>query len=290
MVPNAVLFDRRLTDSEQRTYTKLVHIAWEHREDRGDSAVHDRAIQLPATTVLAEHVGCSDSALRYRLRKLVNLGFVSTFRPSRRQPLKYVFHSDPSPPESRRTQDAESACQPADSEGLLPIRYEEGSSNTHSLTGVSDGDVSELGDPPSLPRFGKHSLAFDILAEVTGVNLIAHSPRGKEVGVALHGDKRQLDIRPGINRLFWLEVARSHNVSPEAIRQRAEANPVGYETALIEEIKRRANIYREAMSGATLTPTALAKWWSDLAALQTARGLSPDEIERIADEVLADRG
>lgn len=50
-----------------------------------------------------------------------------------------------------------------------------------------------------------------------------------------------------------------------------------FEKLLVTRIVQQASLYRRRMKGATLTPSALAKWWFDLEKLPE-QGLSPDEI------------
>jgi len=134
--------------------------------------------------------------------------------------------------------------------------------------------------PPALVKIDGRNLAFDALVEVC--ELAERSPRKREVGVALGG--RGTAAQPGIRKLFWDEVC------DEAARRGLDGLPdagEGWERALAAAIHQRGALYREALPQATLTPLALAKWWTDVpreseraAHNRRHRGLTPEEIRR----------
>jgi hypothetical protein len=123
---------------------------------------------------------------------------------------------------------------------------------------------------PKLVRVNGRDLAFDTLASVT--NIDPSGPNGRTIAMALNGTR----AAPGIREQFAAE------------NRVLEAGPSEmFEQQLADAIQRRATAYRQRMRGALLTPTALAKWWTDLpnmnrggGALDAAR-VAADELERI---------
>lgn len=129
------------------------------------------------------------------------------------------------------------------------------------------------------------NLPHNALREACGID--PASPRQGEVVVALNGNKRTRPPTPGIRELFWQELERwadEHDKLEElaALVDGSER----FEQALAGAVGRKAAKYRERLKGATMTPTALARWWLDLdvplAGGSMSAGLSPDDMQRYA--------
>jgi hypothetical protein len=105
---------------------------------------------------------------------------------------------------------------------------------------------------PKLTKIDGRDIAFDALAEQCGIR--QGSPRLREVAIALNGRKGHPE--EGIRAQFHAEAKPDIYVTPQ-----------GWESELVTWIHRRVKLYRQKMPGAALTPTALAKWWTDLPGL-----------------------
>ncbi len=134
---------------------------------------------------------------------------------------------------------------------------------------------SQVG-PPKAVRVGGRDLPFDALMEVTGIQ--SGSPRMKEIPVALNGSRTQI----GIREQAWAEWG---------FAELGLGHVEDWESSLADRIRDRAKLWRRKMPGATLTPTALAKWWTDLPGLPEARdgrsGSGQDALA-IADQAVRD--
>ena len=138
----------------------------------------------------------------------------------------------------------------------LPIRE---SAQEPGTSRPEPGGVTSLRSvTPSRVLIDGRDLPFDALSEECAVG--ERSPRAKEVAVALAGSRGS----PGIREQAWRQVVELADVvePPDAET---------FERMLAAEIRRRAVTYRQKMPGATLSPTALAKWWTDLPSLPPAR-------------------
>jgi hypothetical protein len=127
--------------------------------------------------------------------------------------------------------------------------------------------------PPPLTLVEERNLGWDAIAEVCGID--PASPRSGLVAVSLNGARGQV----GIRHLFWREVYRWADAHGEMERLSA-ITAERFEEALAQGILKKAELYRQRLPGATLTPTALRAWWLDLEKTPHAGGggLTPDEI------------
>lgn len=139
----------------------------------------------------------------------------------------------------------------------------EGSSVSDTKTGLrSAKHVPD--DPPKLVLIRGRNLGFDALAASCHAD---PRTRSGEIVAALNG---RSGVGIGIRRSFYEEIP---------VRANAHRDPELFEVALAKEIESRATIYRRRMRGATLTPTALAKWWFDVLRLDKENvTLTPEEI------------
>lgn len=139
-------------------------------------------------------------------------------------------------------------------------------SEARPLIGPVIGPVTpreqSLASVPKLTKINGRDVAFDALAEVCGI--AAGSPRLREVAVALSG--RRGHPEEGIRAQRWEELRAKHG--DERLATIANGREEAWEIALAEVIRDRADEYRRKMNGAHLTPTALAKWWTDLPRLK----------------------
>jgi hypothetical protein len=135
-----------------------------------------------------------------------------------------------------------------------------------------------LVERPKAVRVGGRDLPFDAIAKACGIN--PGSPRRKEIAVALTGSRTQI----GIREQAWVEGPPLDMT----------LNPERYEIWLAESIRDRAVLWHQKMPGATLTPTALAKWWTDLPSLPEPRdgrsGSGADAVEIAEAAVRRTRG
>lgn len=132
-----------------------------------------------------------------------------------------------------------------------------------SRTGAAQGleeprteerETTSPGDAPVLVKIDGQNLGFNALAETCRVP-IQNKARVSEMGKALKE----------IRGYFAAE--------------RPELAGEDFEHGLAHEIVRRAGLYRSRMSGATLTPSALAKWWHDFAVeVSVARRMDDDVL------------
>ena len=294
-LPNVLLYDDRVPAAVKLTWVWLFHLAWRFRPDRNAKGIVGLPVHLPPMDVIAARVGITPRSLIRHLDLLRELGYVRTERPSRRDALVYRIYAHPKPAEQADPDttdvaaigDASTDTAVSTPEALYARApsgkelEEKQPSNEGALRAGIDWELA--GDPPPLARdMNGHATALEALAEVSGI--LPASPRYSEAAAALHGRRTNLDSQPGINRLYWLSVAVTHDLSLREVRARAEANPGRYHAALAAEVRRKAALYRQRLPGATLTPTALARWWTDLdgPAPPMGRGLSAAEIEALS--------
>lgn len=119
----------------------------------------------------------------------------------------------------------------------------------------------------------KQNLGFNALAEECNAD---PRTRSGEITAALNGSSK---TGIGIRACVWQEATEAYETNmlsgPELVL--AVRGGEAFEQLVVTAIKHRAKLYRNRMKGATLTPTALAKWWFDVEKLPE-QGLTPDEI------------
>jgi hypothetical protein len=127
---------------------------------------------------------------------------------------------------------------------------------------VTTDVVTDGSEPPKLVLVAGSNLGYDALAEVTGIN--TRSPRAREIPVALKSIREQ----------WWAEVRADGDWDDPCMRERQ----------LAIDIRARAILYRQKLAGAALTPTALAKWWTDLPTYRDGRdGRSGSALDVVDD-------
>lgn len=115
------------------------------------------------------------------------------------------------------------------------------------------------------------NLPHNALAQACGIN-----PSGGQAGqlaAALNGAK---SVPVGIRQQFWRE-------GNDGARKAWAEFPEVFEQGLARVIPERAKLYRAKMpAGSMLTPTALARYWTDLPTMASAQrkrdGLSAAEV------------
>lgn len=140
---------------------------------------------------------------------------------------------------------------------------------------------TRTGAPP-LHKINGQNLAFNALRDLCGIRPNDRNRTG-EVVAALNGGR---GVRAGIRELVWGELVETTFGGDEAkAREVVDAVPESFENAMVDVIQRRGEQYRRAMNGATLTPTALAKWWLSLEVMAEAGrgGLTAAEMAAFPD-------
>lgn len=133
-------------------------------------------------------------------------------------------------------------------------------------------------DPPPIPKLGGQNEPLNKLMDVCGIDA-GNRQRVKWAIAALNGR----GATQGIVHLFWLEASRwcDEHEQPGAIDELRD-DAVRYSNALVNAIDRKAQMYRDAMGGAHLTPTALRDWWLDLERKQrSGGGMTRSDIENL---------
>lgn len=257
-VPNALSRNANLSLGARALYPVLKNLAYlAGRRDEED------VVELPSLAEIAGVLGVSETTVRGYVRELSATGWIDVARASRRAPQRYAIWDSP--------QDA-SPRESADSGALSPRESADSGGRASSIEdrGKTEGAIApSRAAPPPAVRVGGRNLAFDALRAVSEIP--EGSPRVREVAAALNGTRT---VGPGIRTLAWRERP--------AWVQGAES----FERFVADEVVRRADAYRRAFPGLTLTPTALAKWWVEVEARARAReeagrgerGLSPEEI------------
>lgn len=216
-----------------------------------DADVSDRAIRLfavlgryadqtgqamPSRKTLAKRLHCSTSTLDVALADLREIGALSWSEQRRedggRTSNDYVLHptplTDPSVGGDRQG-------------GKPPTDGSVG--NELDVEGTRQGETTS---PPTLVKIEGRNVAFDALCEVCHVDT-RNRRRTTEAAGALR------EIRGYV----WDDLDEAQRLVC------CETSEV-FERRLAATIRDRAKRYADAMPGAQLTPSALAKWWHDV--------------------------
>ena len=262
-VPNEILLNPDLSAGAIRTWALFLNLA-----TRNDGSVD------PTQTEAAAMIGVSENALRGYVKELRAADLLQVKRRGQGQANLYTVLP---PGEALNREKGSSGTAAMTVPSIPPISKELDEIKNPPLARQGEVDWEAAGKPPALQA--------DADGQILAVNEIAAlcairkgSPRYREIAVALHGNKRNLDTQPGINRLFWLEMAEHVSMTFAEIRDRAAQTPDGYQKALVAAIYRRAELYRAKMPNVPLTPTALAKWWLDLEDAPANAGVSSADL------------
>lgn len=272
-VPDLLATEVGLSLQARAVYPVLLYLAWRNGARAGER------VELPPLEGIAEACGCGTTALKGYLSELRRAGWIETRRAARGRPQVYVVHAQP--------RETESASQkpPRGTDSVPRV----GRNASHSRARVPpssdtppDGDYVPSGEddplePPPIVMVAGRNLPLDALAEVCGVD--PASPRYGRAVAALNGRGAE----PGIRHLFWEEATRWAEQNGQVDRlEGLRSDPEQFARALEQAVRRKAEKYRAAMRGATMTPTALRDWWLDLElARRSDQALTPDEIARI---------
>lgn len=216
-----------------------------------DSDISDRSIRLyavlgryadstgqalPGRKVLADRMRCALSTLDQSLAELRNVGALSWSEGRRndggRASNEYVLHPTPYRPTGHPPTgpSVRAPTGPSVSQERDPVRTR----------------VGETASPPRVAKIDGQNVAFDALCEVANVN-----PQNRRRASEAAGALRE------IRGYVWDDLDEDQRVlcldSPESFERRLAAT-----------IRDRARRYADAMDGARLTPSALAKWWHDV--------------------------
>jgi hypothetical protein len=251
LVPEWVL-DADISDRAVRLYALLGRYA----DGEGES--------YPGRKTLAERLRCSLNSLDRAGQELVAAGALDV------TPRKRDDGSQASNLYTLRSTPPVGRGGPTDGEGGSRTGGEPRTRTTRNESATTSTEVAAPGVPPSV-RVDGRNLVMDAVANECGVDQA--SPRYREVVAAVNGTRG----RPGIRALAWRDLAE----------YRLEGADL--ERAIVRLVIARAEQYRGAMSGAMLTPPALAKWWVDLPKMATTGG---DAIEalRVAEDELRKMG
>lgn len=259
-LPVALVLNTNLSFGARVVYATLAALAHESGVPTGDEVTVEVSM-----VALADAVGCSETALRKFLGELRPAGWIATKRATKNRLPRHTFHSRP----TAKIESANSDKTLSAKSGLLAGRND-GSSRARSmplnLELESSYEDSIVGVIPKLTKTDGRDLAFDMLAKVC--RIAATSPRNKSIPIALNGSA---NTGPGIREQLWIELVNYRDAETgEGLDLDVCARD--FETMLARTIEQRSRAYEIAMPGATLTPTALAKWWSDLPAMVKNRG------------------
>jgi hypothetical protein len=234
-----------------------------------------------AVATAADTIGLSKGTVQRGLRELRDSGAIKRVGNAR-----YEMHRDPpvsisphefSPPSTELSTDRQHADPQGDrvlERGSNGLSTENGSLTTttrrhgEETPGVNTDEAAAQKNPPRVTLVHVAGLArpqnlgFNALAEECRADVRS---RSGEITAALKK----------IRQFAWdeLQEARARGFLSEP------HDDVAFERYLAEMIRLRAALYQKRMKGATLTPTALAKWWFDVEKLPE-QGLTPDEIAR----------
>lgn len=273
--------------SEAELGTRLVLLAL------ADSAHHDGVTWLYQGTI-AKMTRLADSTVREAIKRLEAAGEVEVRKAQRgrkrvnvyrvivgriaeeevdydRLPFTVVGGFSP-PPDigGRETGDDRRSTEPTAAEDRRsPAREPLGdpSKDPPSVANAPSGSLDRSPDPPKtmLVHYGVYpsprNLPMDYLARVVGYD-VTRPADASELAVALNGGRA---VRPGIRADYW----RGAN---DTARAAWLADPRLFEEMLASTIEKAADLYRRKMPGATITPTALAKWWTRLQSMPDPAG------------------
>lgn len=215
---------------------------------------HHTGLCNPSIETIAEETEFGETAIKRALKELCDPseGVGLTRKRARRgdgslSVYEYTFPDTArdAPPQAGKTSGPQAGgASQEPGEDLEP-----GGVDLHPSASPSDSDRPPA---PALIKQDGRDIAFDALARACGIE--ERSPRMRDVGMAMSGDRRTT----GIREQFWQESLDAGTFGPLV-----DASPI-FERELADEIPRRAQLYKAVMSGATLTPRALCKWWTDL--------------------------
>ncbi len=248
-----------------------------HMSSRGDSC-------FPSLETLAAESDLSKSTVVLALKELAETGWI----------VRKIGGGKANP--TRYTATVPETVRPPDSSDGLTVRP---ATSNSPATGLEDVNRTEerleanassvqlaLVGPPKLTKIDGQDIAYNALAQVCGVD--TNGNRGSQIGMALNGSKAK-GLPHGIREMFWRQLVDSGRTTSEPPLQEGD-----FERMLEAAIRFGAQRYKQALPGATLTPLALAKWWTDLKnvpppkqALRYGRGVTTAAIFAKAEELRA---
>lgn len=259
-IPNGVLRHPGLSGNAKALYAIMLDIVL-FRRDEPD---------LPA---LGRLVGGGEKTARAAIRELQDEGLLEQRRRGRGQTNAYLL--------------LEPADGPQDDDQERPRGPFKGEPRTAPGADLSRARVQPPGTktaaspaaqpsaaPPRLVKIDGQNLGLNALCDICGID-----PSGNRVGqavAALNGSAKA-GLEFGIRELVWRSLVERHGITADGM---TPAERERFEQVVADEVREKAALYRRVMRDAVLTPTALARWWTDLrlAANGEGRGLTPDEI------------
>lgn len=265
-LPNVMLRDPSMTTDAKVVWMLLCDQAYEQRTETPAIGVEEARAML----------GLGERTWTRACKELRDRGLLTVKRRGVGLPNLYTVHlSEKAEKAGSRTR-RNAGSEPAETQVLsMPLKTEE---DKESLAALDSLAAEGQNGPPKVTKIDGRDLAWDALVEVCKID--PRSPRQGDVARALNG-RRGSQREPGIRRLFWQEVEDEgqRRDIPDLLRLREGER---FEQALAVAIKQRAVIYERVMGGAMLTPTALAKWWTDVPRQAMKGKLSGEEIMDIA--------
>lgn len=268
------------------TFGTLTWYGYRAGRSLGDT---ETPIDLPPMEHIAVEVGCSVPTLKRFFAELRASRNIVTRRAGPRGLRCFLFDVSATPETVARLRKDRSDSAHLSQEDGSSVIYQDGSPVSHqagalliteevstrkeSLTGFLESPV------PGVHIAEGQNEPLNALREACGIDP-ANGARMGELAAALCGRGG----REGIRDLFWIECRRvAEQTGREA--KLAEITPEQYASLLVERIWLKARQYVERMpENASLTPSALRKWWLDLERMKPREGgMTPEEVKRVAD-------
>lgn len=247
-------------------------------------AMGDDRSAYPSAAQIAERAGMTTDRVYKNLRLLRDAGAITVVPHYRedggRGTNDYVLEAVP--PEARLDHQALSAQGGLGADDPDPSRRsahrgrrdKEEQTTTKRNPSPRTRDEGEVVTAPKLVRIDGRDLAFDALAAVCGVDPSGN--RAREVATALNGSPRGMT---GIRTLVARDMALPRGGGGDLLQGEQ------FERTVASLIMQAAERYRARFGpDVTMTPMALAKWWTDLSHWPYTSGAA--DAARIAQEEL----
>ena len=245
--------------SEERLGRRLVLLVLaDHANDDGSGA-------WPSVETISEKARLSRSQTQRCLRALESEGAVEKAGKSRAGTTIYNVIMTPEGGPQYEAPEQEGGRKSDENEGVNAAR-----SVLEPPIAVTTDVVTDASEPPKVVLVGGKNLGYDVLGAMCRIK--PGSPRAREIPVALKSIREQ----------WWSEVSASVGVYPSGDPW---VDPEQRERQFATDISARAILYKQKLPGATMTPTALAKWWTDLPDMEIARDGRSGSALDIVDDV-----
>lgn len=271
-----------LLDAEVSDRAKVLYAMFARFADRDLAST-------PRKKLIADRLRCSVSTFELAVKELSEVGAI-TVEPrysdeGDRTSNRYVLHvtaRDTSP-------DGSGDGSPDGSGGSKrePLGTRNGSSNDdppgaldRRSTGIGEQAGVDVTVPPPIKLVDRQNEPLNTLLDVAGIDP-ENRTQVRQAAAALNGRTANGRVsQQGIVHLLWIEVGRWAADNDPGRLLRLHDEPEGWSRLLCDVIPRKAEQYRQRFDGATLTPSALRKWWLELSKTEqrTDGGMTPDEM------------